>query len=247
VEYAILDADTLFGAWPLRRVDLSLNRLLETLRQNKVRRALTLSTAGIFYDFRRGNEETVAACRQNADLLFPTATLDPRVGPQGEEEIAKRLQQNIRIFRFFPQYQGWPLDFLPFRELLRRLNEGEAVAMVPVTELGHLSTLLRSLEGLSLPVLLTDITPSLLGELLVAARAYPRLYVLTRCLTAPEHLVWLCEQIGPERLLFGSQAPLYYFSSALLPVLSSPLPEETRQRILGGNLLHLLRREGGSS
>jgi hypothetical protein len=246
VEYSILDADTFFGAWPIRRADLSLNRLMETLRQHKVRRALTLSTTGIFYDYRRGNEETVAACKQASDLLFPTATLDPRAGVGFEDEIAKRLQQNIRIFRFFPQYQQWPLDFLPFRQILQELAGQKAVVMVATPRLGDISTLLRLVEDEELTLLLTEVSAPQMGELMRAMKAYPNLYVETRLLAEPTLLATLCEQVGPERLVFGSQAPLHYFSSALLPLLSAPLTEEVRQQILGGNLLRLLRRENSS-
>lgn len=239
MDFNILDVDTVFGFWPLRKADLSVETLTRTLKQQNVKRALTLSTTGIFTDYQRGNEETVATCQQSPEL-FPAATVDPRRYVGCPEEIERRVAQGIKLFRLFPEYQQWPLDFAPLRRILAQLAERRAVLMISAGHLGHPTQIARLTRDLELPVILADVGDEQLGELWVVLEEQPRLYVETRLLNSPRAIGLLASHFGAERLIFGSAAPLCYFSSAFMPVMAAELTDSQKAQILGENLRRLL-------
>lgn len=239
MELNILDADSLFGFWPLRKADLSVEALIATVQQQNVKRTLTLSTTGIFSDYQRGNEETVQVC-QRSPALFPTATVDPRRYVGCLEEIDRRVGQGIKLFRLFPEYQGWPLEFAPFQRILERLAERKAVAMIEAGQWGVPTRLAALTRDLGLPLILAAVPAASLGELVAVLEEHPNLYVETRLLSSPQALELLVAQFGAERLVFGSGTPLYYFSSALMPLQAANLPEAQKAQILGDNLRRLL-------
>jgi predicted TIM-barrel fold metal-dependent hydrolase len=235
----ILDIDSLFGFWPLRKADLSVEALVATIQQQNVKRALALSTTGIFTDYQRGNEETVQVC-QKVPELFPAATVDPRRYVGCLEEIDRRVGQGIKLFRLFPEYQNWPLDFAPFRRILGKLAERKAVAMIDAGPLGHPTKLAALTKDLGLTLLLAAVPAAGLGELLVVLEEHPNVYVETRLLNSPQAIELLVGQSGAERLVFGSGTPLYYFSSALMPLQAANLTDAQKAQILGDNLRRLL-------
>ena len=53
----------------------------------------------------------------------------------------------------------------------------------------------------------------------------------------------LVEQIPPERILFGSNSPLFYFESALIKVQESGLPKERKTMLFEGNARRVLPRK----
>jgi len=50
----------------------------------------------------------------------------------------------------------------------------------------------------------------------------------------------IVDEFGSDRLLFGSGAPLQYFSSAYLRVRFADLPDSDRAAVLGGTFSGLL-------
>ena len=69
-----IDCNTIFGAWPSLKTDISLETLLERMERAEISKTFTCSTTGIFYTSKRGNEETLKACEQHENLL-PVATI----------------------------------------------------------------------------------------------------------------------------------------------------------------------------
>ena len=59
-----------------------------------------------------------------------------------------------------------------------------------------------------------------------------------------EGVARLVEQLPPERVLFGSNFPLFYFEAALLKVQESGLSEERKTMLFEGNARRLLRKAG---
>ena len=50
------------------------------------------------------------------------------------------------------------------------------------------------------------------------------------------------EQLPPERVLFGSNFPLFYFEAALLKMQESGLPEDKKTMLFEGNARRILAR-----
>lgn len=237
----IFDACSLFGPWPGRE-ELPLPTLLEVMGQSQIARSVAMSTTGIFYDFRAGNQHTFEAARANPGLLLPSATLDPRAYPDCLSEAEKCAAQGVRLIRFFPATQGWPLRFQPFRELLHRCDELGLVVAVEVSRAGDATELADAVAFTAAPLLLAGVESQNLGEALAVLRSSPKYHLETARLIAPGALERVAADVpnGADRLVFASYSPLRYLSAALGPVLASTLSPDQKAAVLGGNLKRLL-------
>lgn len=239
---AIFDAGTYFGPWPQHAADLSLETLLSSMAASNVARSLITATTGIFYDYRQGNAETLEVAKRNAQQLFPVGTLDPRAYPECMTEAETRAGEGFRLFRFFPDRQGWPIRYAPFRELLQTCDQLKVPVAVAVASPGDITELADATTFTAAPLLLAGVTRTLLGEALAVMKADSKFYLETACLHAPGTLETIRDVLphGPERLVFASYSPLRYFSAALGPVVTSSLSDDDKANVLGGNLKRLL-------
>jgi predicted TIM-barrel fold metal-dependent hydrolase len=215
--------------------------LVQVMAQNNIVRSLATDTTGIFYDFRRGNQETLDAARTHQQLV-PVATLDPRAYPACLDEAEKRAGQGFRLFRFFPDRQGWPLRLAPFRELLQKCDQLGVPVAVAISHPGDATEIADALTFTKAPVLLSGVRPENLGEVLCIARSDAKFHLETTNLLAPGTFETIRDTVpnGIERLIFASYSPLRYLSVALAPILASSLSDEHKALVLGGNLKRLL-------
>ena len=240
--FPIFDACTLFGPWPQHSADLAVESLLQVMSQNGIARSLVTATTGIFHDYQQGNTETLVAARRYAQQLYPVATLDPRAYPECLQEAETRAAEGFRLFRFFPDRQGWPLRFAPFREALQKCDALGVPVIVTVARPGDCTELADAVAFTQAPLLLAGVTPSTLGEALAVLRADTKFYIETTHLLAPGTFEMVRDNMahGVERLVFASYSPLRYLSAALGPVLASTLSDDHKALVLGGNLRRLL-------
>ena len=240
--FPIFDACTLFGPWPRHADELSLENLLGAMATNNITRSMALSTTAIFYDFRAGNTGTLEAARQNSGKLLPVATLDPRAYPACLQEAETRAGEGFRLFRFYPDRQGWPIGFAPFRELLQKCDSLGVTVAVNLSQPGAITDLADAVTFTQAPLLLAGVTSQTLGEAIAVMRGGAKFHIETTHLTAPGALEAIVEAVpnGADRLIFSSQSPLRYLSAALGPVLASALSQDQKAAVLGGNLKRLV-------
>lgn len=235
----IVDAHTMFGFWPDRKADISAATLVNLLKEHQASGAVTFSTTGIFADYRQGNQETLDLCAK-ARGLYPVGTVDPRRYVGTLEEIDERTKQGVRLWRLFPELQGWDLATQPVTEILRRLARHGATLLIDAGGDGMPSRIAARTAEFAVRTILLGVHTRQLGELIALLGAHEHLLVEPRRLTDPQIVGALAGQFGPERLVYGSGAPLQYVSSALLPVQTAPLTEAQRQRILATNIQALV-------
>lgn len=235
----IIDAHTLFGFWASRSVDISQPTLLKILSKHRVSRAATYSTAGLFFDFQRGNDESWQAAQERPGAI-PVGTVDLRRSVGCSEEVRRRAEQGFRLFALFPETQDWSLDQVNLQPVLRAFQEVGAVLMVESAAGGGPSAAFRALGECGLPFILSGVNYRNLGEALEVLHLCPHSHLETHALTSVGAIKLSRGLVGPERLIFGSRSPLHYFSSAYLVVRYADLAQADRDLIMGGNLLRLL-------
>lgn len=235
----VIDVNTFFGMDRHRDVAWSLDELLRLLDQHHVDRALTCSLRGVHYDFLAGNVETRAATRQHPHLIA-VATLDPRRYLDCREEALRCLGEGLRLFRFFPDVQGWPVDGLHFLRLVEVIAAGGGALLLPGAAGGGPSLAARVLGDFGLPVVLLGAGYSVFGELLAALVTCDNLYCDVHGLNTPGSCELICREAGEGRLMLGSGLPERYFSSAYLLVQRAGLSQSQREAILGGNAARVL-------
>lgn len=240
--FPVFDSCTVFGPWPGRSTDLSVETLLKLMGSNNIARSLTTASSGIFYDFRQGNTETLQAAKATPQQLYPVGTLDPRAYPACLEEAEKRAAEGFRLFRFFPSYQKWPLNYAPFREAVRKCDELQVPIAVQVENPGDCTALADIVAFTQAPLLLAGVRPQHLGEALAVMKADSKFYLETTYLQGHAVFETVRDAIpqGIERIVFASFSPLRYLSAALGPVVTAKISEEEKALVLGGNLKRLL-------
>lgn len=231
----IFDVDTIVGFWPIRNVDISPAQLRAVMARHGVSRACVCSARGVWYDYEEGNDETIRWAQQERQLT-PVMTLDPRRWLGCREEIRRRVREGHRIFRLFPEYQGWSLALASARRLLGYLEDEGAIVIVG----GTADVAVPAVRGLRMPVLLAGCHFYQLAEVLAETEGLEHLYLSTRFLVAPGSLDIAAARLGADHLVFGSHAPLAYLAPAVRTVAASALDDASRAAVFAGNLKRLL-------
>lgn len=239
----IFDSFTVFGAWPDRPANISPETLTATLTRHRVARALTVCAEGIVGDCAGGNDHAWALAKQDQRLL-PVPALNPAQHPYCCREIERMAAAGARLFATFPETQEWQPDSWGFRLLLQELAQVPAGLLVEATRAETVTGLVRAAAGTDLPLVLLGVNHRNLGETLAAASFHPRLYVDTHLLAPVGGVEQCCETLGGERVLFGSGAPLCYFSSAFLRTRFAALRPEQIAALLHDNAAALVEALG---
>lgn len=236
----IIDCNTVVGFWARRQVDASVNALLKTMERYGVARALCVSTTAIFYDYRQGNEEMLSIARQTNFRLFPVATVDPREYANCFNEIELRARQGWKLFRFFPDLQGWSVRYAPFRDIVQLLSELKLPFMIPAHAIGVATEIAELVSEFQTPVILTTINYNNLSEAISVMKHVRHIYIETHKLFSVGAYEILREHVGVERLVFGSFSPVQYFASSYLPLIHSSLADDEKRKILCENIRLML-------
>ena len=239
----VIDVNTSFG----KRVDpdprFSLDALLRELDSHAVACAMSYSRRGVCYDAAAGNAETIAAA-QGERRIVPVATLDPRESPDFEPELERCLSRGIRALRFFPGLQGWSVSSVLFGRMLNRLSGSGVCLIFSVAEGGdrwdNVGRIAEATAGSGLPVILCDTYYHDMAEAMAVMQEHPHVYADTNWQALVGALEIMAEQVGADRLLYGSGAPERPMQKALNQVLETELDEEQKAAILGGNAMRLL-------
>lgn len=234
----VIDVNTLFGFWPKRRADISLDTLLGLLEQKDISHAFSLSARGIFYDFIGGNQETLSAC-QDYPQLIPVGTVNPSRWINCLEEAQRLIDQGVKLFRFFPQYQEWNIGQAPFRKLLDDVLAPSGVGLMIPAEMGitAIGGLARQIDN---PIIIEAFRYDRLAEAIVVMREVQNVYVETHLINSPNFVELLKSEVGVERIVYGSYAPLAYVSAAMAPIEYARVSDEEKAIIFGGNIQRIL-------
>jgi predicted TIM-barrel fold metal-dependent hydrolase len=230
----IIDCNTLLGSWPHSEVDLSLEALAAAMQARGVGRSLVTHTTAVFYDMQIGNDLVVQLARQHQPVL-PVAVINPLRYPACLEEIERRLQQGVRVFRFSPGEHGYPFapNVGPLREALRQL---EAAKLLLVDVTGVPAPVVGSGidELLPVPTAFT-VDAEGLGTILHAGKLGPNVWVETSRLESGGTIEAAVTHLGANRVLFGSGAPLRSLASAVRSLQFVEMSDADRQAIFEGN------------
>jgi len=235
-----IDSNTLFGFWPKRKVDISLNKLLEIMAKHKVERFLSLSTTGIFYDYEEGNEETLRMSK-NYPQIIPMATVDPRKY-FGKETLVKKLsEKGFKAIRLFPDLQNWPLDYEPFFNIVEEAEKISLPLIISVVSLGGITEIAKITTGHEIPIVIANVNYNQFSEALAVAKNHKNILLETSLFDTPDAYEIFVRELGAERLVFGSYSPVHYFSASLLPLERAEISNEKKQLITKENIERLLK------
>ncbi len=227
----------------MQEVDWSLDNLLRVIDEHQVDLALTYSLRGKLYDFVTGNHETWEAVQTHPQLV-PVATLDPCRHFGCLEEVEHCADRGFRVFRFFPDEQGWAIDSLPFLRICEAVAEYGLAIMLPAGGWGQQSRIAELLCPLGVPVITLAATFTVVAESLAVAAAYDNFFCETSAIHTVESIEGFAQAAGADKLMFGSNSPESYFKSAYNLVEVARVSDQEKHDIFGGNALRCLQLGG---
>jgi predicted TIM-barrel fold metal-dependent hydrolase len=255
----MIDVNVWLSRWPFRRLpDDEPAALVRRLRRLGVTEAWAGSLdAPLHHDLAAVNERLVAICRAHgAGLLRPFGAVNPLL-PYWREDL-RRCHEMHRMpgIRLHPNYHGYSLDNPAFADLLGEAARLELVIQIalkmederglnpllkelPTTDPAPLPGLLARIGPSRPPVVLLNALGNLRGEPLQKLLATGGIWVDIAMLEGAAGLERLVAQIGPDQLLFGSHAPLFYAEAAHLKLKESMLTPEQAEAIRQGNARRL--------
>jgi predicted TIM-barrel fold metal-dependent hydrolase len=221
------------------RADMSVDRLVQALQHHGVGQALAISTLGALHNHGDGNADTLRVCKSQP-MLLPVATVDPRgyFGPPGV--LAKLKEQGFRMFRFFPMLQEWRLDHAAFCDILDEIEPLGLPVMMQARETGYPTALMKSLDGHKANFILEGVAFENMAETVSVMRKHENVLLDTRELKVPGALRFVVDQIGADRIIFGSGCLRSSLASSLSYVTESEITDEQKASILAGNIKRLL-------
>lgn len=254
----MIDCNVMLERWPFRRLILDQHpkRLIGKLEGYGVTQAWAGSFDGLFHrDVAAVNQRLVEACKQQPNgFLIPFGTVNP-VLPDWYDDL-RRCHEVHKMpgIRLHPNYHGYTLDDPRFAELLSLATDrGLIVQLVLSMEDERTQHALHRIPHVD-PKPLAAVVAKLPKLRLVLLNAFRSLPLLKVAEVAKAGQVWfdiamlesvagvakLIEQVSPERILFGSHSPLFYFESAELKLVESGLPEPILKQIRSSNAERLM-------
>jgi hypothetical protein len=253
----LIDTNVTLGRWPFRRLPLDdTSALVTKLRKHGVTQAWAGSFDGLFHkDLAAVNAGLAEACRKHGrGFLVPFGSVNPKL-PGWEEDLRRCVKEHrMPGLRLHPNYHGYKLDDPDFARLLsiaseRRLILQIAVSMedermqsplarIPHVDAAPLVALLQKYP--TVPIVLLNCQRAMSADLLRKLAVAGEVLFEIATVEGVGGVANLLRQIPPQRVLFGSHAPWFYFESALLKLKESALDKEHDSAIRAGNARKLL-------
>lgn len=251
----IVDTNVHLGRWPFRRLPLDHpQKLRDKLQRLGVAKAWVGSFDAILHrDLAAVNQRVAEACR-NETLWTPVGAVHP--GLVGwRDDLARCVEYGMRVVRLYPGYHGYSLSDEAFHAFLKLADARRLLVQLAVTledprtqherfrvadvDLRPLPELLQRIPTATVQLL--NLRPS--AKLPPALANHPRIYFDTSRVDSTDGVPNLVEQVGVNRVLFGSHAPLLIPEASLIRVHeSNRLSDEQLRAVYGGSADRLLKR-----
>lgn len=247
--FAIVDTNVSLFSWPFRRLPLDTSdALIGKLRSLGVTRALTGSFEGLLHrDIASVNDRLADACSTCQELI-PVGSVNP-VLPNWREDLQRCAEQHgMPGVRLHPGYHGYPLHAGLFSELVERATAAglfvqlaasmedqrtqHSLVRVPDVDLTPLPGVLAAFPQATVQVLNARPRAADVASL----RDTPGLLFDTARIDGTDAVPALLRSLPPERVLFGSHAPLLVPEAAMIRVHESgQLNHEELYAVYAGN------------
>lgn len=243
------DINACFGHWQYWDLqDKTAADLVALMDRNGIEQAAASSLRGILVDWRRGNDETLAAAGRHAPRLVPLATLSPFLGGDGKE-LEKLVQTGMRGVRLYPAFHNYPLDDPFVDEICQTAAACRVPVMLPTRPMMNwrftpvpIETIGRVVERHAGTTFIIS-GPNYLVEFQAVVRLMtrcPNLALDISCVQGFDAVGRLVRQVGAERLLFGTGAVLQYPACNVAKLDHASISADQRHAIGSANARRLL-------
>ncbi|MEP0841155.1 MAG: amidohydrolase [Phycisphaerae bacterium] len=248
-----IDINACFGHWPYWDLPHKTPaELVGLMDRAGIDRAAVMSLRAMLVDWRAGNEETLAAAKAHPGRFIPAATLSPFLGGGGDE-VRRLAGGGFRLLRLYPQFQSFSLESDFADEVAAAAGESGLPVMIPTRPMMNWRFKTLAIETVgALAVRHPKTTfvlsgPNYLAEFQAVVRLMrkaPNVWCETTCFQGFGALRRLVEDVGADRILFGTGAVLHYPACNAAKLDRADLTEPQRTAIASANAGRLMRLEG---
>jgi predicted TIM-barrel fold metal-dependent hydrolase len=249
----MIDTNANLSRWPFRRLagDDPAD-FVARMRKAGVTQAWVGSFDGLLHrDVGGVNARLAADCKERGGgLLIPFGTVNPKL-PDWQEDL-RRCHETYRMpgVRLHPNYHGYTLADPEFAEVLRRAAAAGMIVQlatqmedertqyplmrIPRVSLAPLAEIVAGVPSLRLVVLNAARDP--LRKKIAAAGS---VYFDIAMVEGVGGVGVLASEVSPQRVVFGSHFPLFYFQSAALKIKEAGFSPADEKAILEDNARRL--------
>ena len=256
----MLDMTDYLGPYAFRCLrNNTASTLLRAMDKAGTEKAVVSSAAAITYrNAQSANEDLAAEIRPHADRLIGCAVLNPAYAGWREDLATCQEKFAMRALRLYPKWHGYKLSDASCIDLAKQAASRQMIITIPLRVEDR-----RQQSGL---VDVPDVTADEIASLLLAApqakfvllngsgyagsvlgranNGLPANYAIDICLLRAEldnEIGALIDNLGPERVVFGTGMPFHYPEAALLKMDFLDRPDSIKRRIRTENAKALLR------
>ena len=231
----IVDAYAQVGGIPMRRAPVGFPELFGEMERMGVSRAAVYGLRGLHADARKGNDQVLAAAAGDARIV-PTAVFAPHAGmldvPALLSDAVSRGAAAVAI-SITPALSTTTLSFR--RTLKQAAATGLPIVACGAVSPGVITALAEATAGMGCRLMFAGAFYGLIDELIAVLEEHAHTYAETSWQLSPGCIEMLVEAAGPDRVLFGSGAPVRPVLPALNMVVNADLGDDVKRRILAGN------------
>jgi hypothetical protein len=252
----ITDLNLFAGNWPFYEIPASdLNGILNTMDNYGIEKGLISPIEAIFYRAPDSANKNLSKSLTHPDKLLFCPVLNPMF-PSWEKELESNItEDNAKAVRAFPSYHGYNLDCEEMSAFCEKMSETglPLIIHLKIEDLRNQHPLMRVPNLDIKPVIeLAEKHKNL--KLIIAGASFPELNLHSDKIKDLPNLFadisWL-EGVGriekivakglSGKLLFGSQAPLFYMKSAIMKIENSDIPPEEKEKIFKHNAMKFFK------
>ncbi len=229
----------------LRKIPERAEELLEVMDYCGIEKAVVSSSLALNYNVLYGNKKLLGVIKGNSRLYGAAVLLPGHSGELGDlsEYISFLISNKVVMVRLFPRTHNFALSDYCMGTLLKLLEANK----IPVI-LWHTQTSWEEMDRLCrayprLPIIIEGVGRKLFYDNRIfypLLKKHRNLFLETHNLTNYLGLDDLVEQLGAEKLIFGTCTSKNDPEAALMPVVYGNFSLEEKKMIAGENLYSLI-------
>jgi predicted TIM-barrel fold metal-dependent hydrolase len=198
----------------------------------------------LFYDMRAGNDALAKQVAMHPDRLIGYVSIPtPRLGTRAVEEVRRCYEQHgFRGIKIYSHPEASIAE--PETEALLAAAAELQMPILAHTTPDECDQLMRRVPEARLVMAHMGGHPYAFGDwhrAVAVARKHKNLLLDTASSQIDNGMIeWAVAELGPDRILFGTDMPLLDPHTQLAKVAGAEIDDQAKARILGGNLADLL-------